>query len=72
MEKDKYGWNWTCPNSGDKCKYKHCLPPGYKLKREGGAVQVEEKVDIEQKIDEERNRLIAENRSSNNVLMKVH
>jgi len=52
VEKDKYGWNWTCPNNGDRCKYKHCLPPGYKLKRDGANVQIEqEKVDIEEKID---------------------
>ncbi len=40
VEKDKYGWNWTCPNNGDRCKYKHCLPPGYKLKRDGGKVEI--------------------------------
>ena len=32
-EKGKYGWKWNCPN-GDTCKYKHCLPPGYKLKKD--------------------------------------
>lgn len=51
VEKEKYGWNWTCPNGGDKCKYKHCLPPGYKLKRDIGSSAQEEKVDIEEKID---------------------
>lgn len=34
-EKGKYGWNWTCTN-GDRCKYKHCLPPGYILNKDGG------------------------------------
>lgn len=33
VEKDKYGWKWHCPN-GDTCKYKHCLPPGYILKKD--------------------------------------
>lgn len=29
IEDGKYGWFWTCPNGGDKCMYKHALPPGY-------------------------------------------
>ena len=28
VEDGKYGWFWTCPNGGDKCFYKHSLPPG--------------------------------------------
>jgi len=31
IEDGKYGWFWTCPNGGDKCMYKHALPPGYVL-----------------------------------------
>jgi len=31
IEDGKYGWFWICPNGGDKCKYKHALPPGYVL-----------------------------------------
>jgi hypothetical protein len=31
VEDGKYGWFWTCPNGGDKCMYKHSLPPGYVL-----------------------------------------
>ena len=27
IEDGKYGWFWICPN-GDKCMYKHALPPG--------------------------------------------
>lgn len=27
IEDGKYGWFWVCPN-GDKCMYKHALPPG--------------------------------------------
>ena len=30
VEEGKYGWFWTCPNGGDKCMYRHSLPPGYK------------------------------------------
>ncbi|GAB7361725.1 hypothetical protein MBLNU230_g1772t1 [Neophaeotheca triangularis] len=32
VENQKYGWFWTCPNGGDKCMYKHSLPPGFVLK----------------------------------------
>lgn len=28
IEDGKYGWFWVCPNGGDKCMYKHALPPG--------------------------------------------
>jgi hypothetical protein len=29
VENGKYGWLWQCPNGGDKCMYRHSLPPGY-------------------------------------------
>jgi Uncharacterized conserved protein, contains CCCH-type Zn-finger protein len=29
VENQKYGWFWVCPNGGDKCMYRHSLPPGY-------------------------------------------
>lgn len=32
IEDGKYGWFWTCPNGGDKCMYKHSLPPGFVIK----------------------------------------
>ncbi|KAH9865640.1 hypothetical protein J1614_009225 [Plenodomus biglobosus] len=32
IEDQKYGWFWVCPNGGDKCMYKHSLPPGYVIK----------------------------------------
>ncbi|KAJ5101969.1 translation machinery-associated protein 46 [Penicillium alfredii] len=32
VENQKYGWFWSCPNGGDKCMYKHSLPPGFVLK----------------------------------------
>mmetsp|Transcript_22626 Transcript_22626/g.66714 ORF Transcript_22626/g.66714 Transcript_22626/m.66714 type:complete len:468 (+) Transcript_22626:235-1638(+) len=34
VERRQYGWVWTCPNGGDKCQYRHALPPGYKLRSE--------------------------------------
>ena len=39
VEHNKYGWRWMCPN-GMECLYKHCLPPGYVLKRDEAAVEV--------------------------------
>ncbi|KAF2120616.1 hypothetical protein BDV96DRAFT_513347 [Lophiotrema nucula] len=32
IENQKYGWFWQCPNGGDKCMYKHSLPPGFVIK----------------------------------------
>ena len=32
IEDGKYGWFWTCPNGGDKCFYRHSLPPGFVIK----------------------------------------
>ena len=30
--KERYGWNLVCPN-GMACHYRHCLPPGFVLKK---------------------------------------
>ncbi|KAF2739995.1 hypothetical protein EJ04DRAFT_456598 [Polyplosphaeria fusca] len=32
IENQKYGWFWSCPNGGDKCMYRHSLPPGFVIK----------------------------------------
>ncbi|AEO71428.1 e1c86e24-cc0b-45d4-b7d2-ff2fead2628c [Thermothielavioides terrestris] len=32
IEDGKYGWFWVCPNNGDKCMYRHALPPGFVFK----------------------------------------
>lgn len=32
VENRIYGWFWVCPNGGDACMYRHCLPAGYELK----------------------------------------
>lgn len=29
IEKGLYGWFWECPSGGEKCKYRHALPPGF-------------------------------------------
>ena len=36
VEKNLYGFNWTCPNGGDNCQYRHMLPMGYVLNRDKG------------------------------------
>ena len=57
VEKNIYGWFWTCPNGGDTCKYKHSLPPGYVLKKKVTVdedEEDEEEVTIEDMIETER------------------
>ena len=46
---------WECPNGNTTCKYKHALPPGYVLKSEEKAQEVDEddKMTIEEEIEEE-------------------
>ncbi|KAJ1609379.1 hypothetical protein OIY81_1384 [Cryptosporidium canis] len=34
VEKKQYGWFWVCPEGGDSCKYRHCLPVGYVIKEQ--------------------------------------
>ncbi|CEM07748.1 unnamed protein product [Vitrella brassicaformis CCMP3155] len=55
VEKRVYGWFWQCPN-GQSCKYRHCLPPGYVLKKDVPADEVDEEDEtlIEELIEEER------------------
>ncbi|KAH7979601.1 hypothetical protein HPB49_010063 [Dermacentor silvarum] len=31
LEQNKYGWFWECPNGGQKCHYRHAVPPGFVL-----------------------------------------
>ena len=58
--KKVYGWKWECPN-GDNCHYKHCLPPGFIIPTAKDRMQeemgVEDYMDLEEQIDEERNRV---------------
>mmetsp|Transcript_11321 Transcript_11321/g.30604 ORF Transcript_11321/g.30604 Transcript_11321/m.30604 type:complete len:482 (-) Transcript_11321:166-1611(-) len=58
VERRQYGWVWVCPNGGDKCQYRHALPPGFKLKSELEAerllaADVEEER-LEDQIEEQR------------------
>ena len=52
----RYGWFWECPN-GDKCKYRHCLPQGYVLKRDKKKMEQDKKdnkISLEDLIERER------------------
>lgn len=62
VEKNLYGWQWECPNGGDKCVYTHALPPGYILNRDTKADGDEDEDDrtIEEIIEEERVALPSE------------
>eukprot|EP00320_Phaeocystis_rex_P009197 CAMPEP_0119056150 /NCGR_PEP_ID=MMETSP1178-20130426/848_1 /TAXON_ID=33656 /ORGANISM="unid sp, Strain CCMP2000" /LENGTH=417 /DNA_ID=CAMNT_0007036851 /DNA_START=122 /DNA_END=1375 /DNA_ORIENTATION=+ len=56
IETKKYGWFWECPNGGDKCQYRHALPPGYVLKSEIKEVEKKEEL-LEDRIERERQAL---------------
>eukprot|EP00118_Oscarella_pearsei_P026006 m.309208 g.309208 ORF g.309208 m.309208 type:complete len:414 (+) comp45790_c0_seq1:35-1276(+) len=60
VEKGLYGWFWHCPN-GEKCIYRHALPPGFVLKREKKAMedQKEDSITLEELIEDERAKLSA-------------
>lgn len=56
VEKKLYGWFWSCPN-GDKCMYRHALPPGFVLKSEMKAAAEANKgdsVSMEMLVERER------------------
>eukprot|EP00041_Stephanoeca_diplocostata_P015111 m.286394 g.286394 ORF g.286394 m.286394 type:complete len:445 (+) comp19929_c0_seq3:262-1596(+) len=57
VENGKYGWFWDCPG-GAKCMYRHALPQGYVLKRDLEKEDEEEKISMEQLIEEERQNLL--------------
>mmetsp|Transcript_28302 Transcript_28302/g.45862 ORF Transcript_28302/g.45862 Transcript_28302/m.45862 type:complete len:378 (+) Transcript_28302:135-1268(+) len=56
LELRKYGWFWECPNGGEKCMYRHALPPGYVLKSKEKKKDDEDDEDVllEDLIEEER------------------
>ncbi|GAU87454.1 hypothetical protein RvY_00290 [Ramazzottius varieornatus] len=55
IEDNKYGWFWECPNGGEKCMYKHALPPGFVLKKDKKRMEeMEEKISLEDLIEKER------------------
>ncbi|KAJ2724474.1 Translation machinery-associated protein 46, partial [Coemansia sp. Benny D115] len=56
IENCKYGWFWECPNGGDKCKYKHALPPGFVLKKDKKPKESDE-ISLEEFLETERHKL---------------
>jgi len=57
VESNKYGWFWECPN-GEKCLYRHALPPGFKLKRDQPKEEKVVERAIEDIIEEEKLNLL--------------
>lgn len=53
VEKSLYGWFWACPN-GERCIYRHALPPGYVLKKDKKKDDKEDKISLEELIETER------------------
>ncbi|XP_047137743.1 zinc finger CCCH domain-containing protein 15 isoform X1 [Hydra vulgaris] len=57
IDKNQYGWFWNCPN-GDKCIYRHALPPGFVLNKDKKNEEEEKnKISLEELIENERNAL---------------
>lgn len=54
IDKGIYGWFWTCPNGGDKCHYRHALPPSFVLKKDRKKEAQEDQITIEELVEEER------------------
>jgi len=60
IESKKFGWFWECPNGGEKCQYRHALPPGFVLKSERKALEEAEKantISLEEFLEVERHKL---------------
>lgn len=56
VEKSKYGWFWECP-SGQKCIYRHALPPGFELKKDKKKEDKKDEISLEDLIERERANL---------------
>ena len=55
IEKGIYGWFWECP-SGDKCIYRHALPPGFVFKKqlkEQEDLQLQDSITLEELVETE-------------------
>ncbi|PIO67578.1 Transketolase, pyridine binding domain protein [Teladorsagia circumcincta] len=64
VEESKYGWFWECPNGGEKCQYRHCLPEGYVLKKDRKKMEEldkENRISLEELIEKERAALSSKN-----------
>lgn len=56
IDKALYGWFWSCPN-GNKCIYRHALPPGFVLKKKEQKNKEKDEISLEELIEEERGKL---------------
>lgn len=56
VEKAKYGWFWECP-LGQKCIYRHALPPGFVLKKDKKKEDKKDEISLEDLIEKERANL---------------
>ncbi|KAI5117376.1 hypothetical protein M0805_004366 [Coniferiporia weirii] len=59
IELQKFGWFWECPN-GEKCQYRHALPPGFVLKSQKKAAEEAAKantISLEEFLEVERHKL---------------
>lgn len=68
LENSKYGWFWNCPEekNGKACKYKHALPPGFVLKKDkkkSDLMNENDKVSIEELIEQKRIELNAQSKA---------
>ena len=52
VENYKYGWFWSCP-TGEKCHYRHALPPGFKLKRDQKKEEKKDEISLEELVEKE-------------------
>ena len=52
IEKAVYGWFWECPN-GEKCIYRHALPPGFVFKKVQKEAVQEETITMEELVERE-------------------
>ncbi|UZJ53787.1 hypothetical protein CBS101457_003107 [Exobasidium rhododendri] len=60
VEDGKYGWFWECPNGGEKCMYKHRLPPGFVMKAQKKELEAAEKaneISLEEFLESARHQL---------------
>ncbi|KAL0067703.1 Translation machinery-associated protein 46 [Marasmius tenuissimus] len=56
----RFGWFWECPNGGEKCQYRHALPPGFVLKSQRKAAEEAAKgqtISLEEFLEVERHKL---------------
>lgn len=64
VENGKYGWFWECPNGGEKCIYRHRLPPGFVLRseqKERERLEKANEISIEDFIEAQRHALVGKN-----------